>query len=435
MEYNKTYYARVRYKGQNYGDSRFSAPISFTLRPPYPGKETGLIIPGDLYDPVRPVGFGNGAAVISKDRQWCVISRLSGSSPAVLIYKWMDYNHNWTFLQKIASPNGVGFGVSLAVTGNGGVIAVGCPTWGTSGKVYIYRKQDLNDPGSQWQLASDSDVLSNQMDATSGLEFGSRVRLSEDGAVLIVGVPGASSGQGAVQVFVPDTSGTYLPTNEITPIYNQTDGTHPLRFGEEIALSDDAKVLLIAAPGDSKDAAQGGRVYSYEGYIGSSGHYYVWRGDTGASISTPGQRLGTAIGLSGDGSLRVYGGLNRVMLEKNGVTDLLTYTDTASQSVWANVQPGSVVGVNYTGNVLVISLPATSVDVYQFLDATQAPNGDITPAVWKRQRSYLPHTPTENYASALALSSRGEDMVVLASNAPFPFVPGFDSIGVGYTYY
>lgn len=105
------------------------------------------------------------------------------------------------------------FGKSVAVSGNGLIMAVGCPyaTYGgvaNKGSVTIFKQ----DSGS-WVIEA---TLSWSL-LTASTQFGHAVALSHDGSYLVVGAPAYSTNTGRVVVFNRTVSGTWNEVNSYAP--------------------------------------------------------------------------------------------------------------------------------------------------------------------------------------------------------------------------
>jgi hypothetical protein len=193
------------------------------------------------------------------------------------------------------------FGAAVAVSGDGGTMAVGAPRQSSgssgvnpvesgtaaidSGAVYVF------DRGSGWAQAA----FLKASAAEPGAGFGWSVALSADGRTLAVGAPFADSKVGAAYVFIRDGGG-WVEEARLTA----SDAQPSQNLGSSVSLSSDGSTLAAGAPGDA----------------GGAGAVHLFlRGDGGwvenAHLTAPGARqgdnLGWSVSLSGDGSAIAVG--------------------------------------------------------------------------------------------------------------------------------
>jgi hypothetical protein len=121
------------------------------------------------------------------------------------------------------------FGLSVALSAEGGTLTVGAPYEGT-GAAYIYTR----DGDGVWSR--------EQRLATSNL-FGSSVALVPDGDTLAVGAPGESNYAGAVYLFQREGGGNWTQQTSITA---SNPGPSD-EFGWSVALSGDGATLAASA--------------------------------------------------------------------------------------------------------------------------------------------------------------------------------------------
>ena len=219
-----------------------------------------------------------------------------GAHGAVTVYR-RDASGLWTVEAFVKAPNagrGDGFGKAVALSTDGGALAVGAP-FEHSSQTGVFA------PGDEgYQAALDSNHLSAvgaayvyRRDPASGLwgveafikapnagllyNFGAAVALSADGDTLAVGMPNednsatgvfidldADSAQdalgdngaesaGAVAVYQRSPDGEWAAAS-----YVKASNTGPNdRFGEAVALSADGDTLAVGAPGEDGGSAAG----------------------------------------------------------------------------------------------------------------------------------------------------------------------------------
>ena len=183
------------------------------------------------------------------------------------------------------------FGLSVAVSGDGGTVAAGVPyaTVGANedqGAVYVFTK-----PASGWASETQAAKLTAS-DGTAGDSLGWSVAVSGDGGTVAAGVPGAAVGanqeQGAVYVFARPASGWASETQ-------RAELTAPVGAGDQVGFS-------VAVSGDGSTVAAGApstAVYVFT--RPASG----WARETQAAKLThpdAGGQVGWSVAVSGDGS-------------------------------------------------------------------------------------------------------------------------------------
>jgi hypothetical protein len=226
------------------------------------------------------------------------------------------------------------FGSSVALSADGNVLAVGAPGEGSpatgvggdptsdaasfSGAVYVFRRG----PTGAW--AQEAYVKASN--TGSGDAFGFSVSLSGDGSVLAVGAleeDSAATGVGGTQLSEAalESGAVYLLRRSLAGVWAQEAYVKPSNtsrfdyFGWALALSADGASLAVGAVGEASsttgiggdgslnDAVAAGAVYVFRRAGGNwSQEAYVKASNTG-----PGDRFGSAVDLSANGSVLVVG--------------------------------------------------------------------------------------------------------------------------------
>lgn len=225
------------------------------------------------------------------------------------------------------------FGVSLALSADGSVLAVGADGEGSgatgidgdqednsaddSGAVYVFTQSGGAWPQQAYIKASNTEA---------GDLFGVSLALSSDGGVLMVGAPGEDSGatsidgdqadntvddSGAVYVFAQNggswSQQAYIKASNT----GEADG-----FGLSLELSSDGNLLAVGVEGEDS-IATGIDGDQEDNSADDSGAVYVFSQNAGswsqqayikASNTQGGDRFGSALALSGDGSFLAVGG-------------------------------------------------------------------------------------------------------------------------------
>jgi hypothetical protein len=225
------------------------------------------------------------------------------------------------------------FGSAVALSASGDVLAVGAPTEASSGTgidgvqdtgpqafagaVYVFAR-----PAGAWSQRA----YLKASTASDGL-FGTAVALSSDGQTLAVGAPGDSSAArgvggvptpgalpkaGAAYVFV-DAGGESSWSQQA--YVKASSSAASAVFGTAVALSSTGSVLAVGAPGESSAAAGVGGDQNDLTAPGAGAAYVLsragvaWSEDAYIKASNPrsGASFGTALALSGDGTVLVVG--------------------------------------------------------------------------------------------------------------------------------
>ncbi len=227
------------------------------------------------------------------------------------------------------------FGASVALSGNGDVLAAGAPGLNDMRGVVTAYKRETGVWGEPLDVTRTTPPRSID-------EFGISVALSDDGELLAVGMPGQISNttgidpspnlvpqannSGAAYVFafvVDEEDGEgWVQQVFIKPSNTRTN----FRFGTSVALNGNGNFLLIGAPGENSLATTVDGNQHIAGAIGSGAGYQFRRvlGEWSqiAYIKVPNSRtsvqFGTSVALSGDGEL-IAGGAPGERSEQSGV--------------------------------------------------------------------------------------------------------------------
>lgn len=195
-----------------------------------------------------------------------------------------------------AAPGADGFGVSVALSGRGDVLAVGTPGQDGEGKP----GEVVHDRGSVHVFGRDGGAWTERADLRAtdpqaGGGLGASLALSIDGRTLAAGTQ--STGRGAVHVFQQGTAGW----SEQDVVLSGGTSAHQ-KFGVQLALSGDGSTLAVGARGatgsPARDAATG-MAYVFARQAGR------WRQQARlqASNAEAGDAFGAQLALSADGAV------------------------------------------------------------------------------------------------------------------------------------
>jgi hypothetical protein len=278
----------------NTGDGSFFASGTLTA------------VDGDAGD-----NFGSSVA-LSDDGTTALVGAAEDEDPngdrAGSAYLFAEDGPGWTHLEKLAAARDGEpdrqdfFGASVALSADGTTALVGAPRdtdFGATrvGGAYVFAKD-----GGGW---SQLDTLRG---GGSDSELGSSVALSADGTTALVGAPRDETLNGnftgSASVFVDDGTGTWNQLD--TLVAGDIDDGDGL--GRSVALSDDGTVALVGAPSDADpNGTAAGSVYVFadDGTGTWTQQDTFAAGDAGNGDD--GDRFGTAVALSGDGTTALVG--------------------------------------------------------------------------------------------------------------------------------
>ena len=220
--------------------------------------------------------------------------------------------------QRIVLPDNHNFGISVALSADGTLLAVGATGDGVTasryrGAVYLFEKS--GDTWSQSLKISDNESGTGELDVPLSANniFGSAVALSANGTLLAVGAAGDSSYKGSVYLF-EKTGGNW---SQLLKISDNSGGagqldidlTRNVSFGAAAALSPDGTVLAVGANGDHN---QRGAVYLFNKSGGSWSQSLKMSDNDGGDgeLDVPldfSDNFGSTVAFSGEGSLLAVG--------------------------------------------------------------------------------------------------------------------------------
>jgi len=209
----------------------------------------------------------------------------------------------WTFTQTLTGPgsaNGDQVGTSVAISYDGSVIAIG--TDGPSNKAYVYRQAVQPCSSAAMPVWNFEQTLSDMQQVDEN--FGFSVTLNADGSVLAVGAPLFDQGpivdNGTVFLFIHTDITGWTLLKQINPDPTQVGFDTPnSEFGFAVAFNGNATGLVIGAPGWTTSLIVGVTVYMDKPLIFSSQRFSY-------NPNTNGN--GTAVDISHDG--RIFLGNN-----------------------------------------------------------------------------------------------------------------------------
>jgi len=369
------------------------------------------------------------------------------------VYVFRRNGFDWTqeaYIKPINANAGAHFAASVALSGDGNVLAVGADledtTAANSGAAYIYRRN-----AGVW--STEAALKASNPDATD--HFGGAIALSRDGATLAVGAADEDSAgietdnsalsAGAVYIFT--FAGSWTQQAYIKPS-NINAGD---LFGTSVALSVDGSVLAVGATAETAGA---GAAYVFT----RSGTSWMQSAYIKASNAEANDSFGDSVALSDDGGTLAVAavfessagrGIDADQTDNSagnsGAVYVFTNTGTWTQQVYikssnsdASDAFGIWIALSSDGSTLAVSAngedsAATGLDGDQ-LDNSASGAGAAyvltrSGTLWS-QRTYVKATDTAagaRFGVRLGLSGAGD---VLAVGADFARA----QIGSGYIY-
>ena len=123
---------------------------------------------------------------------------------------------------------------------------------------------------------------------SAGDKIGESVAISGDGLIVAVGAPSAYTEKGYVVVFFLNNDGTYWKTSTINNNFGTVSwaGNDYDRFGHSVALSYDGSALVIGQPGYDSNSWNQGRILVAKSINYNYYQYYSWSGYSGSRLGT-----------------------------------------------------------------------------------------------------------------------------------------------------
>ena len=197
------------------------------------------------------------------------------------------------------------FGSSVSVSGDGSIIAVGSPEdddkGNISGSVYVFTR-----PDGGWTTMATQAKLTAADGAAVDL-FGSSVAVSGDGSIIAVGSIGDDangSASGSIYVFTrPD--GGWTATAAQAKL-TAADGATNDAFGNSVAVSGDGSIIAVGSIGDDDNGNGSGSVYVFtkpsSGWTATAAQAKLT-----AAAGAEEDKFGVAVSLNADGSKAAVG--------------------------------------------------------------------------------------------------------------------------------
>ncbi len=218
-------------------------------------------------------------------------------------------NDSWTQAAKLTAPDasaGAGFGESVAISADGGLIAVGADGYDSGkGAAYVFAK-----PATGWANSS-AGVKLPASERAAGDRLGASISISADGSVIAAGAPSGDSGRGAAFVFAKQPAASWTSATSTVAKFAADFGAEPERsgaagdrFGDSVSVSADGSIIAAGAP--SGDSGKGAAFV-----FAKPAASWTSATSTTAKFSAPdgkaGDRFGDSVSISADGGLIAVG--------------------------------------------------------------------------------------------------------------------------------
>ena len=270
-------------------------------------------------------------------------------SGAGAVYIYVKDNDSWRFQSYIKSPTpgeGDAFGSSVALNGDGTVLAVGVPNEDSAAVAIGGDETDntAQDAGAVYLFERFGDTWTDPLfikpsTGAAGAAFGSQVALSDLGSTLVVSAPSASNGTvnaGAVAVFAAEGD-TWVEKQIIASTAATQEG-----FGTSLAVSTNGQTFAVGARfyDASADGSNiTGRVYifNYQAAVDPNPAQWVLGTELSASNARHEMEFGYDLDLAGNGETLVVGapGENSGAFEINGDQNDTSLTAAGAAYVFA----------------------------------------------------------------------------------------------------
>ena len=301
---------------------------------------------GDRFGVSLAISADGGTIVVGSPRD----DDASNDSGSVYIYDWDGNSFVETKLTAGDAGAGDNFGVSVAVSADGDTVVVG--SWfdadagNRSGSAYVYRR---NGSGfTETKIAAS--------DAAAGDLFGGYVATSANGQTLVVGSRADDdAGNGSGSAYVYRWDGDAFAETKLTA----GDAAAVDLFGYPVAISADGETVVVGSFNDDDAGTDSGSAYVYDW----NGSGFIETKLT-ASDGAAGDRFGISLAVSDDGETVIVGSFldddagsssgSAYVYERNGgsfTETKLTASDPAAYNTF-----GSSVAVAGDGDTIVVGL-------------------------------------------------------------------------------
>ena len=202
----------------------------------------------------------------------------------------------------------------------------------------VYLYEYVDDSPAGWYTGFNG-VLTG---SAPGDLFGYDLALSSDANILVVSAPGYNLNRGAVYVYELDSSGYSL----IKTLVGEQPGD---QFGFSISLSKDGQQLVVGAPSNDSQDLNSGKVYVY------AGSNFTLKQTVFSNQKEEGEKFGRLVKLLDDKSLLIF--------SANGDSEIETTFDLYNED--GIIQESATTIDNGTVRIVDIQVDAGRVDIYE----------------------------------------------------------------------
>ncbi|MGB1296080.1 MAG: hypothetical protein ACPG6V_11420 [Flavobacteriales bacterium] len=245
-----------------------------------------------------------GITSITPDGNTIVIGAYSGTLASIpgkgFVYKRTGTSWSQTQILNSGTSGADDFGSSVRISADGNVLVIGAQYQSTMGAAYIYTFDSQNQNWVQTQSITASDISADDY-------YGSSVTLSADGGTIVVGAIGNDNWKGAAYVYTRNGN-TWGNEVKLVP----ADVADDDNFGIYSSISNDGTALIVSAFGDF--GLGYAYVYEYDGTdwnvhkklseAGYSGSWYGISADIAPNKSKI--SVGAMLHSSSTGSVCIY---------------------------------------------------------------------------------------------------------------------------------
>ena len=362
---------------------------------------------------------------------------------------WGSFQVQTETARLTADPNGAGsdlgsFGHAVSISGDGGTIAVAAPEHAvavvSSGAAYTFLR-----PATGWVTATESQKLTG----TEMSRFGISLALSDDATILAIGAANENPSGGAAN-FVGTThvlarrskSGSIDSYAEVARLV-PSDGLPRDAFGYSVSAAGDGRTIVVGAPVMEDDTApHAGAAYVFVRPSRGWGSPKFTMSETAKLTASDGwenDEFGQSVDISGDGATIVAAAIERPALPGTQPGPGAGYLFARSPSGWStsteNTRVLSADGFGFTedrfgfstalsgdGRISVIGAPFQTLNanvaqgaVYVFTGSAAEPVGSVSPS----SLTFAPQAVgTTSAPKTVTLTNTGAGPLHVASVSP-----------------
>ena len=330
----------------------------------------------------------------------------------VLVYDWDSGTSTWTLKgNTIVSPlnsTDDNFGEIVDITNDGNRLVISSRVSHATKQAIVYTYQ-WNELGEDWEFI-------NQFNGVAGEDFGSSVKLSNDGNQMTVGAPAYSSSRGRVYNYI--WSGTSW-----TAIGLPVEGISFSYLGTGVTISGDGNKIASGEWQNNENGTRAGKVEIFH----LNRWNYNWDVDGGGS--TPADGVYTATVTGTDISGNVYTGTDSITFVIETTNPTVTLVDTDDDNRLNNSQ---TVTITAGFSEAMTATPVISISGVGTYSMTQISSTNSYTYLWDTSIGSLSngsYTVTVSGSDLYANAYSGTDSITFIVDTVSPTVSLSDSDG------